>query len=231
MSRARAIVFDLDWTLYDADRFYLEAWNRVACEVASRTRRDAGELCAALVHVWRAHGPADRQLFDRWLQAVELPAQPWVQVARDVLHAEWAPRIEPHACAVALLRGLKPRFRLGLLTEGNTATQERKLRALALRPHFDAVHITASKRDGLAYRQICHDLAVDPSCTLAVGDRVETDLEPARGCGAATCLVRQGPFGARQPLPHAADWNVETLEVLLPVVAAWKGAGLRSSET
>ena len=219
-----AIVFDLDWTLYDADTFYDAAWRRVAAHVAGATGQPADVLTNLLVHVWKQQGPSCPDLFDRWTERAALPAQPWVQTAIDVLHGDWRVGLAPYPGVIALLRGLSD-VSLGLLTEGRTATQRRKLDALGLDSFFDSIvvseEIGTRKSTGKPYAEICRRLGVEPRQTLSVGDRFDSDVVPPAALGAMTCLVRQGPFAAR-PAPRGADWQIDHVAALRPIVRQWQ---------
>lgn len=218
-----AIVFDLDWTLYDADSFYNQAWSRVCARVSSESGVDSRLLSQALEGVWKTEGPSCPDLFDRWLRHVDLPQEPWVQVAVEVLHGEWPLALSPYAGVPRLLGGFSD-VSMGLLTEGRARTQRRKVEALGLERFFDAILVSeevgASKRTGRPYQEMCHRLGVAPTQTFSIGDRFDSDIAPASALGAATCLVRQGPFA----LSHSrelADWYVEEITVLAPVVHDW----------
>ncbi|MGZ0150762.1 HAD family hydrolase [Kribbella sp. WER1] len=80
-------------------------------------------------------------------------------------------------------------WRVGVLTNGNTAQQNAKLATIGLAEYVDVVcaseSLGVSKPDPLAYQRVCEELGVDPGETLMVGDNLELDVLAARRAGLA----------------------------------------------
>jgi putative hydrolase of the HAD superfamily len=78
-------------------------------------------------------------------------------------------------------------WRIGVLTNGNTAQQNAKLAAIGLADLVDVVcaseSLGVSKPDPRAYQQVCDALDVEPADTLMIGDNLELDVLAARRAG------------------------------------------------
>lgn len=105
-----------------------------------------------------------------------------------------------------LLRTLRRRYRVGLLTNGPRMAQRSKLRRLGLTDAFDAVCVSgelpAGKPDPLAFAALFEQLDVDPAELVYVGDDVEADVSGATAAGSRVIQVVRddGP----EPDPRAA---------------------------
>ncbi|ADB35275.1 HAD-superfamily hydrolase, subfamily IA, variant 1 [Kribbella flavida DSM 17836] len=80
-------------------------------------------------------------------------------------------------------------WRVGVLTNGSTVQQNKKLAAIGLAPLVDVVATTetlgCSKPAPEAYLLTCRQLGVDPADTLMIGDNLELDVLGARAAGLA----------------------------------------------
>jgi HAD superfamily hydrolase (TIGR01662 family) len=73
----------------------------------------------------------------------------------------------------------------------------------------------ASKPDPAFFRAVVTAARCAPGEIVYVGDRIDTDLLPAKAAGMRTAFIRRGPWGyilAGHPdLPAAADWRLTSL--------------------
>ena len=123
-----------------------------------------------------------------------------------------------------MLDALRSGWRIGVLTNGIPAVQRRKVAALGLGGHVDAIVFASEcgdrtgKPDRAAFRAVLDRLAVSPERSVFVGDDLETDVFGAWRVGMRTIHV----IGGRRPIRHAAvapDVRVDRLRAV-PAVAA-----------
>lgn len=136
---AKAVVFDLDDTLFPERQYVRSGYVAVACDLRRRLGRT--------------------DPFESWLWARFLSGQ--AKGAFDVLNSEFglglspgqvgelvkvyrghAPRIRPFDGVPELLGRLHGEYRLGLLSDGYMPAQALKLEALKVRRFFDAIVFT-----------------------------------------------------------------------------------------
>lgn len=204
----RAVLFDLDFTLYDHGAYVAGALRDVAGAVAASTGRDAEALEASLYEIWKRVGPVGPRLFDEWLagQAILSPDSVALCVERFRNHSPGSLSLYPGADA--LLRGLRARgVRTGIVTDGHAAMQRQKVRCLGLADRVDAIVYTADhdspKPDPRGLLEACALLGVRPHDALYVGD-AEVDVIAARRAGARVARVKSGFFASRTYSPDAA---------------------------
>jgi putative hydrolase of the HAD superfamily len=78
-------------------------------------------------------------------------------------------------------------LRLAVLSNGDQAQQEDKLRRTGLAPFFEAVltsgSLGSSKPNPEAYRRACKRLGVEPNAVMYVGDRLDVDARASSAAG------------------------------------------------
>jgi putative hydrolase of the HAD superfamily len=187
----RAIVFDLDDTLYPYRAFVRSGFRAVACRLAA----ERGIKATAVLRVLRramaagARGQELQALFARFDLPVSMMAS-LVDVIREHTPALRLPRE-----SAEVLRTLRPRWRVGVLTNGEPRIQQRKIAALGIADLVDAVMVATECGDGsgkpapAAFHTALDRLKVTPASTVFVGDDVRIDIEGAAAVGMKTIHV------------------------------------------
>ncbi|MCU0952231.1 MAG: HAD family hydrolase [Burkholderiaceae bacterium] len=213
--RPRAVLFDLDDTLYD-HRHAIGAALREVCEVAPallthgfdalRARYDvalealhprvlAGELSYEAARIERY-----RRLLN-WVGAENLPAADLArrQAAAYRRHERLVPGAE------AVLRALHAHgLRLAIVSNSTRAEQQGKLERLGVAALFDALVVSGdhgiAKPDPRLFRIALDAVGVGAPDALMIGDRMTIDVHGARSAGMQALWFN--PVGAAAP---AAD--------------------------
>jgi putative hydrolase of the HAD superfamily len=206
----RAVLFDLDDTLYPEMEFVLGGFRAVAKWLAPRLRADEGALYEDLAEALRRDGRG--QVFDSVLRSKDA----WTEeLARACLwvYRSHRPSLSLYREAAAILKRLKNEgLRLGVVTDGMGAVQQAKIDALGLRAMVGVVVCTdllgpdASKPSGLGYRAALETLGVAAEEAVYVGDNPRKDFVWPNAHGMVSVHVRRAGSPADPPdLPaHAA---------------------------
>jgi putative hydrolase of the HAD superfamily len=219
--RWRAVVLDLDDTLYPEAAYVRSGFRAVAARAQETLGVPAAEGEAELVVLFEEGVRGDT--FDRWLAARGLGGD----AAADDLVAAYrahAPEIAPFPEAGALLRRLRADgSAVGLLSDGDPAVQGRKLDALGLRDAFDAIVVTgelgpdAGKPSPLGFEAVLRGLGdAPPGEAVYVSDNPAKDFVGARRAGMRSIRVRRpgGIYADLEPETpeHAPDAEVSGLD-------------------
>ena len=218
----RAVLFDLDDTLYPEIDYYRQGFAAVAEELARRGIGPAEDVRHTLE---RLH-LADREaVLDRASGVLGFPRD-WVPDLLDRFRScQIRLRLPPETDA--LLHELCPFYRLGIVTDGHAEVQERKLTALGLIGRVDTVVLCDRlgrrhwKPDSLPFRTACRNLKVRPHEAIFVGDHPDRDIFGAIQAGLGAVRVRSpwGWFRDRPNLPQAQPWaEIERLDQLPEVL-------------
>jgi putative hydrolase of the HAD superfamily len=209
----RAVVFDLDDTLYPYEQFRISGFRAVAAHLAVAQRLDERAILAALL---RASRGADR---NRELQACltlfALPGELIDELLGIVRDHE--PRLVLSIHAASALNHLRRAgWRLGILTNGEPDVQQRKIDALGLWSAVDAVVYAtacgtgAGKPDPAAFQEVARLLDVRPDRAVFVGNDEACDVAGAIGAGmhAVLCSVwdrASSPTRAHRIVNHLSE--------------------------
>jgi putative hydrolase of the HAD superfamily len=198
----RAIVFDLDDTLYRERRFALSGYRAVALAIERELRVSAGQVFRVLSLALR-RGRRNRA-FQELAASLGLPESnvpAWVELYRA---HEPALRLLPAVSRT--LRRMRGEWRVGVLTNGIPRVQAAKVRALGLGELVDAVtyadEFGGGKPNAEAFFEVLSRLGAEARCAVFAGDDPLRDIEGARRVGMKTVLV-----GGREPrtTPVPAD--------------------------
>jgi putative hydrolase of the HAD superfamily len=221
----RAVLFDLDDTLYEQATWLSGAWDAVAASAAPVV--EPRSLRAALHSV--CAGGSDRgAIIDRALARVghaEVAVAPLLASFR----AHAPARLTPYPGVVDALEALHAQVDIGLVTDGDPTIQRNKLRALGLESHFDIV--VFSDELGREHRKpspvpllaALLGIGVDPRDAVYVGDRPDKDIAAAGAAGVRAIRVRTGEYAdmADDPQPWATAPDALTaIDGLLQLPAA-----------
>jgi len=221
----KAIVFDLDDTLYPERAYVINGFRAVAA-LAERELGLAAEQCFEELQALFEAGARERT-FDTWLRNHGI--DPAVRVRAMV---RWfrnhEPRISLFPGVLELLSDLRSRHALGLLTDGHSAVQRRKVAALEIARFFDAVVFTDDfgidhwKPSTQPFALILERLGTAGAEAAYVADNPIKDFVGARAEGMFTIRVRS-PLGLyshlEPPSPtHAPDAEIEDLSDLARLI-------------
>jgi putative hydrolase of the HAD superfamily len=186
MQRARAVLFDLDETLYDREQL-------VRGIFISQYERFRSELAPWGDERFIARGLAldDRGMGDKKRLYATLSAEvPFPSGLADRLHDDFWNRYgatcKPSADTVQTLAELRRHgIKVGVITNGSVWSQQMKLDSLGL--DFDVVLISEAeglrKPDPAIFHRALSQLGVDPKHAVFVGDNPDADVMGARSAG------------------------------------------------
>lgn len=199
----RAILFDLDDTLYPEAEFYRSGFRAVAAEIARRTNLAAQPVRELLEQIHFCGGR--QRVFDAACETLAVPSG-WVPELVSLFRAH-APEIRLPAASRDVLVRLRARYRLGIVTDGHAAVQRGKIEALGLSALVDAIVVCDDlgrehwKPDPLPFLTCCQALHVRPAEAVFLGDNPQRDVCGARRAGLTPIRLRSGYFDNCDGLP------------------------------
>ncbi|HKX46896.1 MAG TPA: TIGR02253 family HAD-type hydrolase [Planctomycetota bacterium] len=228
MPRLRAVLFDIDDTLYSTTEFAQRARaNAVRAMVEAGlglpeevVARELDEVIAEFSSNYDHH-------FDKLLQRLRPAAleriNPAVVVAAGVAayHDTKFRELKPFPDVVPLLRTLRSAgVGRGIVSHGWTVKQAEKIVRLGLLPYLDLDAIFISDQIGIAkpnpklYQTALRDLGLQASDVLYVGDHPAHDVGPPKALGMRTAWCRRSTKWKLQPDEPQPDHVLDDFEEL-----------------
>jgi len=187
-SEVRAILFDLDETLYSREDAF---WGWIEAEAS--TCLSEKPLNRELVATLDARGRGDKRALLTYLN----DAFGWGAAEAQRLQrfrAGLAGLIRPDPATLQMLARLAQRYRLGVVTNGSSETQRAKLERLGLEQLFDRIIVSEEvgcrKPDSAIFRLAIAGWDVPAASVLVVGDDPVADIEGARASGLRALRVQ-----------------------------------------
>lgn len=213
MPHNRAVVFDLDDTLYPFRRFVLSGCAACARRLERRRGVDARRAFHWMVRAFR-EGAQGREV-QTALQMLGLPDRLTPGLV-DVIIWGRELNLRLPASTRQTLGALRSRgWKIGILTNGDPAVQARKIDVLGLADHVDAIVFAAEhgsgKPDVAPFHEVARRLRVAPSRTIFVGDDEWCDVNGAIRAGMRPVRFvghrywPQGPSAADLVLTRISD--------------------------
>ena len=220
-TKLKAIILDLDDTLYAERDFVISGFGAVAAWSKQALDLQPSQSREELLTIFNSGERGD--IFNRWLDMHELPLEPWLEQAVGV-YRQHVPSIQPFSDTVYTLERFQQRFRLGLVTEGSYQAQQNKLEALGLRDYFEAVVILGFeererwKPEPYPFELLLRKMRLRGDQTIYAGDNPAKDFKGARQLGMGAVRIRR-PEGFHYTIEaqgptYEPDLEVSSLEAL-----------------
>jgi len=208
----KAIVFDLDDTLYPERQYALSGFAAVAdwAEGPLGIPREQGyaELEAYFNDGVRG------DTFNRWLKTHGLEPDRWIP-DMVTIYRDHTPSLQPYPETRAVLKTLGSEYRLGLITQGHKPGQQRKLEALDLTEAFEAVVIMGEedrqdwKPGTVPFERLLAEMDLQGEQAAYIGDNPLKDFVGARQLKMLTIWVRRPEGEHVDDLPPGPEYLAE----------------------
>jgi len=224
----RVIGFDADDTLWVNETYF----------------RDAEEKFAALLEKYETKNKIDQELFKTEIRNLDLYGYgikgfilSMIECALELSNNQVSQKtlveclnlgkdmishpVELLNGVVAVLKTLKDKYRLVVLTKGDLLDQERKLERSGLSEYFHHVEVLSDKKEK-NYSDLLQHLQISPSEFLMIGNSLKSDVLPLVELGARAVHV---PFHTTwqheeviEPLENKGYVTISTLTDILEYV-------------
>jgi uncharacterized cofD-like protein len=194
----KAIIFDLDDTLYDCTGSLLEASRKRAARAMVNAGLPCTEEKAYLLQkeLSEKHGPyypVFNEISNKFNMGHEL-----VRTALKAYNSNEVTNIQLFPDVVPTLKKLaQEKYKLFLLTTGIYERQYKKIELLNLKPYFDEIIINDQEVGLLmedSFEAIVRKYSLSPQNIVVVGDRVRGELRIAKSKGMVTVQMLHGRF-------------------------------------
>jgi FMN phosphatase YigB (HAD superfamily) len=230
----RAVVLDLDDTLFDTSGTLLEPANRdaAAAMIGAGLPGTVESVAQRRLQFGRSHPGDDADALTA--RSFGLENRPEIAAAgRMAFYNRTVRSIQPFPDTIPVLTDLSQRFDLFLLTVGAPRTQQRKIELLGIEEYFAEVVLVDivmdTKYEALASLAGRHGL--EHERIVVVGDRIDREIDAGRRLGMWTVRMAHGEGKHLRPSgpSQQAHYTIERLDglphVLADIVASGESPG------
>jgi putative hydrolase of the HAD superfamily len=217
----RAVIFDLDDTLYCERDYVLSGFRAIAEQLESAYGNPAAEMLAMMEEVQDRDGR--RAVLPAVLRS--LPHSGFALSDLVRIYRQHVPAIQLYPGYRELLIELRAVYELGIITDGLPEVQHAKIKALALDDLIDQIICTweygaeKEKPHPFSFQLMLDRLGLKPSEAVFVGDNADKDCHGARNMG-MKCVRVQNPVSSDDW--ETADFVVDSL-LQLPILLSQVG--------
>lgn len=198
----KAILFDLDNTLYQEIDFVKSGFRKVAQYIASRYNFKAETIFRKMLDIMEQNGRG--RIFDILLQELNVFSLEKVQLL-IYLYRSHIPNIKLYEYVLVTLEELKNRsIKIGILTDGIVSVQRNKVISLGLEKYFDVIIYTDQlgkefwKPSVIPFKVALELLDIKPQEAGYVGDDISKDFFAPNLIGMLSIQVKKDiPLNSR----------------------------------
>ncbi|MBF0566464.1 MAG: HAD hydrolase-like protein [Nitrospirae bacterium] len=208
----KALLFDLDDTLYQEMAFVKSGFKEVAKFISSRHKFDEGLLFDEMNFLLERNGRG--RIFDSLLDKIGLYSEEWVKMLLYVYRSH-KPDIKPFKDVVPFLLYLRRTgIRTGIITDGLAPVQQNKVNALKLDGIFDFIIYTdtlgkeyskPSELPFLIALELLRGSIETPEDTAYAGNDVLKDFIAPNSLGMDTIEIRRVSEGAEGKVVQCSE--------------------------
>jgi len=215
----KAIIFDLDNTLYDVKQYYLGAFKKISEYLSKRYNILNQEIYKRLINHWKKKTSMYPHLFNDVLNFFDLGHE-----LKNIIEIfnNYDGELKPYSDVIPTLNKLKKKnYKLGIITDGQVRRQKRKIKLLGLNEIFDIIIFTKElknpKPSKIPFQEAINKLKINPQYSFYVGDNPLIDFKGAKKAGMKTVRLLKGEF-KNMPKNKFVDYEIMEFEELLEVV-------------
>lgn len=189
----KAVIFDLDDTLYPEDKFVESGFNAVSKYISNRYGLDCKKIIAILKRDFK--NGIKKNNFDILLKKLHLDAKDLKILVGIYKHHK--PLISLYPDAERFLDKKAREIKLGLITNGDKVSQKNKISVLKIKKYFSAIIISTTfgdddwKSSKKSFNYLLKSIKVRPSETVYVGDNPRRDFAGAKKLGIFTVRIKR----------------------------------------
>jgi len=199
--KPKAVIFDLDDTLFDCTGTLVEPARRRAAQALADASEEltVGRAYTEIEEAYASNGPE----FDAIKHVAERHGLPTdaTLAARNAYQQDVVEEMSPFPDVEPTLEWLKNNgVLLFLVSKGNPTRQQEKLAQLGIRHLFSDVRLVDENRDKSGdFADIVCRWKLSAAEVLVVGDRIRSEVRLANGLGMVSVRMLHGRFSAQRP--------------------------------
>ena len=194
----KAIVFDLDGTLYDSNVYWIGVFNEISEYLFNEYRIRKNRSYNILINIFNQKSSSYGYLFNDLLKQININQKFHKQIIKKLfyIYHNHVPNIVPYKDVIPTLTVLKNDYELAIISNGKPSTQRKKVKYLGLNDYFDySLFLEGEniKPNTKPYLTLSKKLNIKPNEMIYVGDNPYVDFS-GKKLGLKTIRIMRGEF-------------------------------------
>lgn len=217
----KAVIFDLDDTMYGHTQFYRQAHCAACRFLEAECGMRFGLVYKMALGLLKEKGSQYGRIYDDILKKNGVYSEGLLKKTIAAYRGV-KPKLDLYSDLAVILPRLYRHYALGIITDGPVAVQRAKVRALGLKKYFRAIVYTDARGRAFRkpnpgpFRDVVRQLGVLPQEALFVGDNPAKDFKGAKKLGMRTMRILRGEYRAARGIHGAeADTNIKNYDGLM----------------
>ncbi len=221
--KIRAIIFDLDDTLYDCSgTLVLRGRRQVAGKIARLIKCSEEEAYSLQLEMEEKYG-VKANIYEKIVSHYHLPGTYAQELLEEFIHINISD-ITVFPDVIETLKRLKAQgYRLVLVTSGDKEIQRKKIDVLGLNNrYFDDIVITERNNDQskkACFQEIMKRYDLQPEEVICVGEKIDDELAASKSLGMVTVMFEHGrhykAYLKKQDKYIKPDYSIKHIKDLL----------------
>ena len=203
-NQIKAVIFDMDDTLYPEKQFVLSGFRAVSGWVEENLGFSSSQTYSQLESIFQEDSQG--KIFNHFLAMKNVSDEAFLTTMVECYRSHY-PNLEPYPEVRNLLEELSSLYHIGLISDGYLETQNNKWQALGLQKYFDTVVFSDQwgkkfwKPHKRPYLEALRRLEIEGIEAVYVGDNPNKDFFGANQLGIYTIMVvrKQGVYARAMP--------------------------------
>lgn len=216
MSKIKAIIFDLDNTLYDMEAQRIEPALRSAVDAMISSGLDCSqeEGFQVIKNLFYKHLKSNNFLaLAKMFATTGMDLDRIAQSGKEAYYGYTSTKLTLFPGVQEMLEQLRSDHQLALITFGDPVVQNKKLDLLGIRDFFDIVTIATRPDKEECFLDVIDELGVKQNRIMVVGDRLDSEMKIGNKLGMTTVRIQHGRY--KNALP---DSEIEEPDYEIPKV-------------
>lgn len=226
MIKIKAVIFDLDDTLYDCSGTLVEQGRRQAAKTIARIINCSAEMAYRLQGEFEEEYGTKVNIYEKIVKLYNLP-DTYINQLLDEFICVNISDITLFSDAAESLTQLKSKnYRLFLVTSGEEQIQKKKIDVLGLNnSYFDDILIADRNNPqakGTCFYDIIQRYTLKPEEIICVGDKIDDEIAAGKSLGIVTVMFEHGRhyhfYRKNQDKSVRPDYSIKYLKELLQLI-------------
>ncbi len=197
MNKIKAIIFDLDDTLFDCGVLREQAMHRASKSMINNgLPLSISEAYEKQIYYFNKFGPRC-DVFNKMALEFNIKEREFVDNALKVYNSDEVGKIELFPDTLKTLRKLRKKYKLVVITAGLYKRQINKIKALKLETEIDEIIINDIEKDpdkGNDFERVLNESGFSADSFVVVGDRIHSEIRIGNRLGMNTVQLLHGKY-------------------------------------